>query len=164
MLRVNSRFNFSLRRQLLFLLLISLTMGCKSSKISKGDPIFTVIQTAKSYQGTPYRYGGTTRAGIDCSALIYHSYFAVGVTMPRISADQGKMGKKVNPRDLRQGDLLFFATGRRKNQVTHTGIVTEIDRGDIRFIHSSTSLGVSEDFLSNRYWSKAFLFARRVLE
>jgi probable lipoprotein NlpC len=65
---------------------------------------------------------------------------------------------------LKEGDLLFFATGRRRNQVTHAGIVTESKKGDIRFIHASTSLGVTEDFLSNRYWSKAFLFGRRLLE
>jgi cell wall-associated NlpC family hydrolase len=60
--------------------------------------------------------------------------------------------------------VLFFATSRRKKRVTHAGIVTEVNKGDIRFIHASTSLGVSEDYLSNRYWNKAFLFARRLLE
>ncbi|WP_297336255.1 C40 family peptidase [Algoriphagus sp.] len=150
----------------LFGLLILLTYfaSCKSSKIPKDDPVFQVIATAKSFTGTPYKFGGTTRAGIDCSALVFHSYYAVGVTMPRISADQARMGKKVNPRDLRPGDVLFFATSRRRNRVTHAGIVTAVDRGDIRFIHASTSLGVTEDFLSNRYWNKAFLFGRRILE
>ena len=128
------------------------------------DPFDVVISTARSYTGTPYKYGGTTWAGMDCSALVYHAYYSVGVTMPRISADQSKVGKKVGAKDLERGDLLFFATGRKKNQVTHAGIVTEVSRNDVRFIHSSTSLGVSEDYLSNRYWSKVFLFARRVME
>jgi len=123
-----------------------------------------VIQTARTYTGTPYKYGGTTRSGMDCSALVYHSFYSVGVTMPRISADQAKMGQSIKAKDIQQGDVLFFATSRRKNRVTHAGIVTETSKGDIRFIHSSTSLGVSEDFLSNNYWSKAFLFARRILE
>jgi cell wall-associated NlpC family hydrolase len=81
-----------------------------------------------------------------------------------MSADQAKQGVKVNTRDLKPGDVLFFATSRRKKRVTHAGIVTEVNKGDIRFIHASTSLGVSEDYLSNRYWNKAFLFARRLLE
>ncbi|MFC3416979.1 C40 family peptidase [Algoriphagus hitonicola] len=149
---------------LLIGVLILFLGACKSKKISKDDPVFNVISTAKSYTGTPYKYGGTTRAGIDCSALIFHAYYSVGVTMPRISADQARMGKKVSPREFRPGDILFFATGRRKNRVTHAGIVTEIDQGDVRFIHASTSLGVTEDFLSNRYWNKAFLFGRRILE
>ena len=152
-------------RSLFFLIvLVALTASCKSKKINREDPVFKVISTAKSFTGTPYKYGGTTRAGMDCSALVYHSYYAVGINMPRISADQAKMGKKISPRELREGDLLFFATGRRRNQVTHAGIVTEAKKGDVRFIHASTSLGVTEDYLSNRYWSKAFLFGRRLLE
>lgn len=148
-----------------FLLISGLVFfSCKSSKLSKEDPVFTVIQTAKSYYGTPYKYGGTGRAGIDCSALIFHSYYAVGINLPRMSADQAKEGKKVSLRELKPGDMLFFATSKRRNRVTHAGIVTEVKKGDIRFIHASTSLGVTEDYLSNRYWDKAFLFARRVLE
>jgi cell wall-associated NlpC family hydrolase len=101
---------------------------------------------------------------MDCSALVFHAYYSVGINMPRISADQSKVGKKVGAKELERGDLLFFATGKRRNQVTHAGIVTEVSKNDVRFIHSSTSLGVSEDYLSNRYWSKVFLFARRVME
>lgn len=138
--------------------------SCKSSKVSREDPVFTVIRTAKSYYGTPYKYGGTTRSGIDCSALVYHAYHAVGIQLPRISADQAQQGSRVSVRSIRPGDMLFFATGRKKNRVTHAGIVTEIRDGDVRFIHASTSLGVKEDFLSNRYWNKAFLFARRIME
>lgn len=156
------------RFSLVLLGMCFLTLGfftsCKSNKVTKDDPVFKVISTAKSYRGTPYKYGGTTRAGMDCSALVYHAYYSVGVTMPRISADQANMGKKVSPRDLQQGDVLFFATSKKKNRVTHAGIVTEVHKGDVRFIHASTSLGVTEDFLSNRYWNKAFLFGRRILE
>ncbi|MEN2281729.1 C40 family peptidase [Algoriphagus sp. SE2] len=146
------------------IVLACFAFSCASKKKAASDPFEVVISTARSYTGTPYKYGGTTRAGMDCSALVFHSYYAIGVNMPRISADQSKVGKKVNARDLKRGDLLFFATGRRKNQVTHAGIVTEVAKNDVRFIHSSTSLGVSEDYLSNRYWSKAFLFGRRVME
>lgn len=138
--------------------------GCKSKKISKDEPAFKVISTAKSYQGTPYKYGGTTRSGMDCSALVYHSYYSIGINMPRTSNDQSQLGQKVPSKDIRQGDLLFFATSKKKNQVTHSGIVTEVQNGDIRFIHSSTSLGVSEDYLSSKYWANAFLFAKRILE
>ncbi|WP_439488894.1 C40 family peptidase [Algoriphagus sp.] len=143
---------------------LMLATSCASKRKASSEPFNTVIQTARSYTGTPYRYGGTTKAGMDCSALVYHSFYSVGVTMPRISADQSKMGKSIRTNEIRPGDVLFFATGKRRKQVTHSGIVTETPRGDVRFIHSSTSLGVSEDYLSNNYWSKAFLFARRVLD
>lgn len=142
---------------------MALATSCASKKKVANEPFNTVIRTARSYTGTPYRYGGTTRAGMDCSALIYHAFYSVGINMPRISADQSKMGKSIRKSEIQEGDVLFFATGRRRNRVTHAGIVTERSRDDIRFIHSSTSLGVSEDYLSNRYWAKVFLFARRIL-
>jgi cell wall-associated NlpC family hydrolase len=137
--------------------------SCKGSRrVAKSSPEFTIIQTAKSYRGTPYRYGGTTRTGIDCSALVYHSFAAVGVNLPRTSAEQSKLGKKVPLKKARPGDVLFFATGKKKKEVTHTGIVTETQKNEIRFIHASTSLGVTEDYLGNSYWAKAFLFAKRL--
>lgn len=146
------------------LLIAGLTASCKSKKIAKESPAFTVISTAKSYRGTPYKYGGTTRSGIDCSALVFHSFYSVGVNLPRTSASQSEQGKSIKKNEIKPGDLLFFATGRKRKQVTHSGIVTEASNSDIRFIHSSTSLGVTEDYLSNSYWSKAFLFARRILD
>lgn len=149
----------------LCLLALVFAQGCKSKKkLSEASPAFTVIQTAKSYRGTPYKYGGTTRAGMDCSALVFHSYQAIGMNLPRASAEQSKVGQKVNLTQVKPGDLLFFATGKRRNQVTHSGIVTEVGRDDVRFIHASSSLGVTEDFMSNSYWKKAFLFATRLLE
>lgn len=150
-----------------FILVTALTLlgGCKSSRrAAKKSPAFTVIETAKSYRGTPYRYGGMTRSGIDCSALVYHSFAAAGINLPRRSEDQSALGKKVPDAKIRPGDVLFFATGKKKKEVTHTGIVTEVQREEVRFIHASTSKGVTEDYLSNRYWAKAFLFARRLLE
>lgn len=165
----NTAYDYLLGRKFhLSLMLVVLSIfwlgGCKSKKIAKETPALKVISTAKSYRGTPYRYGGTTRSGIDCSALVFHSFNSIGLTLPRTSRDQSQLGKKVSIKDAREGDLLFFATSKKKNQVTHSGIVTEVGGGDVRFIHSSTSLGVTEDYLSNSYWSKAFLFVRRILE
>lgn len=160
----------SVQKTFLKLLPIFLFLGlvfaqsCKSKKVAKVNPAYTVIETAKTYRGTPYRFGGTTRAGMDCSALVFHSYYAVGINLPRKSDDQSKLGQKVTLNQVQPGDLLFFATGKKKNQVTHSGIVTEVKRGEIRFIHASTSLGVTEDYLSSKYWSSAFLFAKRILE
>ncbi len=82
--------------------------------------------------------------------------------MPRTSEEQSKIGKKIAERNLEKGDVVFFATGKRRRQVTHAGIVTETTKGQVWFIHSSTSLGVTEDNLNNKYWSKAYLFGRRV--
>lgn len=159
--------NFSPSFFLRFVLILAVAgfYSCKSSKkVPKESPAFTVIQTAKSYYGTPYKYGGTTRSGMDCSALVFHSFYSVGINLPRMSAAQSQIGEKVKLEEVQPGDLLFFATGRKKNQVSHSGIVTEVTKENVRFIHSSTSLGVSEDFMSNSYWKNAFLFAKRILE
>ncbi len=136
--------------------------SCSSTKKIRNQNVRQVVDTAKTYRGTPYRYGGTTRAGIDCSALVFHSFSSVGVTLPRTSESQSKIGKKVSGKKLQKGDVVFFATGKKRREVTHAGIVTERSRGKVLFIHSSTSLGVTEDNLDNSYWSKAYLFGRRV--
>lgn len=146
---------------LLFLTVVCLS-SCSSTRKIRSKNINQVVETAKSFRGTPYRYGGTTRSGMDCSALVFLSFKSVGVTLPRSSADQSKIGKKVAVHNLKKGDVIFFATGKKRRKVSHAGIVTSARRGDIQFIHSSTSLGVTEDNVYSNYWSKRVVRARRV--
>ncbi|MCO6358937.1 NlpC/P60 family protein [Roseivirga pacifica] len=135
--------------------------SCAGGRAKKAD---AVIQTARSYTGVPYKYGGTTRAGMDCSALLYHSYGSINIKLPRTSEQQAKEGKRVALHELRVGDLVFFATGKKRRQITHAGIVTSVKgRNDVRFIHASTSLGVTESNLYSDYYKKRFRKARRVL-
>ncbi|MFT6055549.1 MAG: cell wall-associated NlpC family hydrolase [Roseivirga sp.] len=148
---------------LLFLLTIILSScaGGGKSKVSKSD---IVIQSARSYIGTPYKYGGTTRVGMDCSALLYNSFQSVRIQLPRTSADQSRLGAKIKIKDLRPGDMVFFATGKRKNEITHAGIVSAVrGKADIRFIHASSSLGVIESNLFSTYYIQRFKRGRRVL-
>ena len=136
--------------------------SCSSTRNIRSQNINQVVDTAKSFHGTPYRYGGTTRSGIDCSALVYQSFRSVGVTLPRTSSDQSKIGKNVPIRKLEKGDVIFFATGKRRRKVTHAGIVTSTRRGNAQFIHASTSLGVTQDNVFSNYWSKRVVRARRI--
>jgi probable lipoprotein NlpC len=133
------------------------TAGTRSTKASK------VITTAKSYLGTPYVYGGTSRKGLDCSALMQHAFRTVAIELPRTSRDQGKVGTPISRKAIQPGDLLFFYAS-TAGVVGHAGLVVEASDADIKFIHASLSGGVRMDFLSNRHWTAHFLYARRVLK
>src|SRR5665811_656992 len=130
---------------LVVVLFLTVFASCSSSRKIRTQNINQVVETAKSYHGTPYRYGGTTRSGIDCSALVYHSFKSVGVTLPRTSSEQSKIGKRISVKNLKKGDVIFFATGKRRRKVTHAGIITSKRRGNLQFIHATTSLGVTQD-------------------
>jgi cell wall-associated NlpC family hydrolase len=149
-----------------FLLLVILATGCASSRKSKiKDQVSAVIKTARSYTGTPYKWGGTTRAGIDCSALTGHAYEAVNIPLPRTADAQALKGEKIKKmNELQPGDLVFFATGKKRRKITHVGIVTEIKANDnVKFIHASTSLGVVETNIYAEYYIKRFRGARRII-
>lgn len=128
----------------------------------KGDPrVEKVLTEAKAYIGTPYKYGGTTRAGMDCSGLVVTAFKAAGIELPRTSREQSQKGKPVEKQQLRPGDLVFFSRSYNK-VVGHAGIVVESGPNQAKFIHASTSKGVRIDDLYGEYWSKLFLMARRV--
>lgn len=121
-----------------------------------------IIRTAKSYLGTPYQYGGSSRSGMDCSGLIYISFKAENIDLPRSSAQQSEYGKPIDIQNLKPGDLIFFSENKGKGKVTHAGMVTEVKNSDnIKFIHSSTKLGVVEDNFNSKYWRPLFLKAMR---
>jgi cell wall-associated NlpC family hydrolase len=164
-------FSIKINEKLLLRSLVLLTLflaSCASSKKAtvREGKVDKVISTARSYIGTPYRYGGTTRSGMDCSGLLINSFTAINVSLPRSSADQSKIGKEVKKMtDLEPGDLVFFATGKRKRKVTHVGLVTDVrSKKDIKFIHASSSLGVVETNIYAEYYQKRYRGARRVIE
>ena len=121
-----------------------------------------ILSEAEDFLGTPYKLGGTSKTGLDCSGLVIVS-FGNKVKLPRRSQDQAQQGKRIEVENIKPGDLLFFDTT-NSGGVTHVGIVKEIrNQGEITFIHASTTHGVMISSLNDRYWNKAFLFARRVL-
>ncbi|HET8903125.1 MAG TPA: NlpC/P60 family protein [Saccharospirillum sp.] len=114
-------------------------------------------QVYQRYQGTPYRYGGTTQAGFDCSGFIVTAYReGLNRTLPRTTEMMLSQGQFVRRDQLREGDIVFFRIGGKEQ---HAGIYL----GDDRFIHSATSVGVTESSLGNAYWQQRYSQARRFL-
>ncbi|WP_027375841.1 C40 family peptidase [Kaistella palustris] len=133
----------------------------KTVKFTK--KIDDILIEAESYLGTPYRYGGTTRNGIDCSAFVLSVFGAVaGVNLPRVAASQAQEGEKIEKGSLQKGDLVFFSHSR--GRISHVGIVESVDEnGEVRFIHAATSRGVMISSLNDSYWGPKFRFAKRVV-
>ncbi|PYC22846.1 C40 family peptidase [Pseudomonas mosselii] len=129
-----------------------------SSSPAADDVLFRAIGLV----GTPYRWGGNTPdAGFDCSGLIGYVYRdAAGISLPRSTREMIVMhAPNVDINALQSGDLVFFATS-GGSQVSHAGIYV----GEGRFVHAPSSGGtVRLDYLSNSYWAKAYLQAKRVL-
>jgi probable lipoprotein NlpC len=150
-------------RFIVFILLSTLIFSCGSAKKARvrEQKINAVINIARGYTGTPYRWGGTSRSGIDCSGLLCNSFRAINYELPRTSDAQSKIGNKVKKSKLQPGDLVFFATGKKRRRITHVGMVTESRSGRIKFIHSSSSLGVVENDLDTDYYKKRYITARR---
>ncbi len=123
-------------------------------------PMERVLETALSYLGTPYRYGGLAETGIDCSGLVLKSFQSVSFDAPRSSAAQSTVGQKLSITELKPGDLVFFRRGRRTG-VRHVGLVVSIDAETCMFVHASCSEGVTISDLNNPYWKRLFVTARR---
>lgn len=144
----------------------------KSENLRKLDSSFdgkisgsvkSLLKDAENYLGTPYKFGGNTSSGFDCSGFTVKVFQENNLSLPRRSSDQADSGKSIDIKTVKPGDLLFFATS-GGSRVSHVGIVHTIENdGEIKFIHASTSKGVIISSLNEKYWNKAYLHAQRVL-
>ena len=121
-----------------------------------------LIAKASENLGAPYRSGGITSAGFDCSGLMFSTFKNIDMILPRSSYEMANYGKKVDRSTAQKGDLIFFATF-GGGRVSHVGMITEVLEDEIKFIHSSTQLGVIISSTKEDYYTKTFVQINRVL-
>lgn len=128
--------------------------AASSPLLSSGQQ--SILATAYTYLGVPYRYGGTSPSGMDCSAFVQKCFAALGLRLPRTAREQIHYGVPIRPEELQAADRVYFAS--RDGRITHTGIYI----GDGYFIHASRSRGgVAVSRLTEPMYRRMFAGARR---
>ncbi|MDA8165015.1 MAG: NlpC/P60 family protein [Desulfobacteraceae bacterium] len=155
------------------LIIVVLTTGCASHRVSTVIPPpaprpgqMTAAQVRllledqlASWRGVPYRSGGLSREGVDCSGFVQLTFRdKFGITLPRTVEELAGVGIPMARGELASGDLVFFGGGSGKRN-GHVGIVMDGEW----FIHASSSRGVIRSNLGNPYWNSHFRQGRRVL-
>ena len=153
-----------MKKHFLFFFTVIFLSSCVSQKkLTTKRQINNVIGEARTYIGTPYKWGGNDRKGIDCSGLLVRSFESVGMKIPRTTSQQIDLGKKVSLKKSREGDLVFFAFGKSKRKVTHVGLLSRVqNQKNISFIHASSSRGVVETQLIKDYYLKRIRQVKRI--
>lgn len=158
-------------KQLLTLALLTLTLaGCANTRnlnltekreyspansAQLSEKTQRLWQVYDRYEGAPYEYGGTSAQGFDCSGFILTAYReGLGQQLPRTTSQMLRYGEIIPPANIKPGDLVFF---RIRGKERHAGIYM----GGGRFIHASTSAGVTASRLDGYYWKDRFTQARR---
>ncbi|HEY4552410.1 MAG TPA: C40 family peptidase [Bacillaceae bacterium] len=117
----------------------------------------SIAAQGKKYLGVRYVYGGMSPKGFDCSGFVAYTFKQKGITLPRTSATMYKKGKSVSKSQLREGDLVFFKTG--KSGVSHVGIYI----GNNKFIHSAGKGVAITNINDPYYWKSRYVGAKRVI-
>jgi lipoprotein Spr len=117
-----------------------------------------LFESIDEWYGTPYRYGGTTKKGIDCSAFVRATLkSAFGYELPRTAREQYYASIRISPTELKEGDLLFFNT---RGGISHVGIYLKNNK----FVHSSSSKGVTISDLFDSYYLSHLIGCGRIIQ
>ncbi len=157
------------KNYLLLFLIACLFVSCTKKLTNSSLPINKVnnnkidlvLNQAKTYLTTSYQYGGSTKSGIDCSGLVYNSFKYINVLLPKNSEKMALLGVEIQKNELKVADLLFFETNGKN--ISHVAIVEKVERGEVFFIHATTSKGVIISSMNEKYWKNNFVLAKRII-
>ncbi len=156
---------------LLVMCAVSFQSAHSQSKVKKkleADTLNTIeslISFATKHLNTPYRSGGSTKKGFDCSGFVRYCFNKWDISLPHSSAAQAKHGTTIDLPSAKPGDLIFFKGNSTKTaRIGHVGIITEVTPSYVRFIHSAWQGGIRYDLLSASYYQKRFVAIRRMIE
>lgn len=129
------------------------------------NAIESLVSFANKHLHIPYRSGGSSKKGFDCSGFVRYCFSQWDILLPHSSEAQSEKGEIVELPEARPGDLIFFKGHSSKtSRIGHVGIITDVTPGYVRFIHSAWKGGVRYDLLSADYYKKRFVAIRRMID
>lgn len=141
------------------------TLKAQEASADTLNPIQSLVSFATRHLHIPYRSGGSSKRGFDCSGFVRYCFNQWNIVLPHSSAAQAEHGETVALDDAKPGDLIFFKGNSTKSKrVGHVGIITEVAPGYVKFIHSAWKGGIRYDLLNAAYYSKRFVAIKRMME
>jgi cell wall-associated NlpC family hydrolase len=129
------------------------------------NSIESLISFASKHLNAPYRSGGSSKKGFDCSGFVRYCFKKWDISLPHSSEGQARHGEKVELPEAKPGDLIFFkGQSTKTSRIGHVGIITEVTPSSVRFIHSAWKGGIRYDVLSANYYQKRFVAIRRLAQ
>lgn len=124
--------------------------------------IDSVIKYGKKFLGLKYKYGGYTEQGFDCSGYVSYIFHKNGYTFPRSSSGMAVVGEKIDFKDARKGDFIYFkGRSTKTSRVGHVALIIAADSGIITMMHSCQRGVLIEKYNNNDYYKTRFLMCRR---
>jgi cell wall-associated NlpC family hydrolase len=121
-----------------------------------------IISYAKTFLGVPYRWGGTTPSGFDCSGFINYIFGNFGFSLVRTSYGLAELGETIRISEIQPGDLMFFkGSNSKSSSIGHVAMVIEVLPDDVKFIHAANG-GVRIDNLKTKYYIQRYVKAKRL--
>jgi len=165
------RFFLSLFCIFISTLLLAQNSDIKKERLTRSDSIVkknnpkadAIISYAKTFLGVPYRYGGSTPSGFDCSGFINYIFGNFGFSLVRSSFGLADLGETIALSNIQPGDLLFFkGSNINSSTVGHVALVVEVAPNTLKFIHSANGGVRIENFVTSKYYIQRYIKAKRL--